>query len=107
MQLTVGAGAFRAAGVDHSFPEDIDCDLVSDLTFATDTIGYIVKNKDTGVASVLVDEVVRDGIDTPYVFDSGQAYVPLHVLFICKVAIGAVSLDDAPLWVYQIVEELE
>ena len=101
MTITVKAGFFRFNGEDLEVTEDIGFKAaVDDRNVWLDAL--LVKQKETGAVTVLVDELVSDGItfDQPYEFEGGS-YEPLLRIYSIPVVAGVTSLENVELQVFR------
>lgn len=91
MVVSVEAGSFRINGVENKLLEDEHCKITAHPEYKTGVLASLVLAD--GVARVLLDEVVKDGVDQPFnLKDSG--YTLLISLFDCIVPAGATDLND-------------
>lgn len=103
MDVTVKAGAFRVKGEDLTLTEDEIFSATANATYDTSVVGYLCKDWGDGDKIVLVvDEVLRDGIDGSSRWDSA-AYKAIHTIFTMDVPAGAVDLDGVDIRVRKIV----
>lgn len=87
-KLVVGAGAFVAGGRAYTLAHDVE--HTWDRCAVPRTVRItLVRERQSGDVTVVVDECLHDGVDQPYQFQ-GSPYEPLHVL-----AVGDVPSECA------------
>lgn len=104
MDITVKAGAFKAAGGEHELLEDV-------VFIATNRVenawldGYLVKAKDDGEIGLLIDERLSDGVtsDDAYQWEGGP-YEQIIRVFEIHVPGGSSSLETLELQVNRVLE---
>lgn len=106
MTITVEAGSFTIASVGYTLATDQNFIATADPTNDTVACGYLVKEISTGDIELMVDEVVMDGVDTPFDLDDGT-YQLLHNLFAIKVPTGVANLDTETMEATKIVPLVE
>lgn len=85
--VTVHAGTAKKGGVEYILADDATYDPPAAPTHWTTAFGYLVKHKITNAVSVMVDEVVSDGVDTEFDFSIGD-YEQLFPIFHLTVPAG-------------------
>lgn len=103
LTISVSPGTFKVFGEEHEFVSQIDHTVTVDPTNDTHVLGMIVQHKTTQAVSLLVDEVVFDGVDETYVFDGDSDYTPLLPLYKIMVPAGATTLDGLTITVDRIL----
>ena len=76
--------------------------VVPDADDPTHVSGYLVFDRDEEDVTILIDEVVGDGVDEPYDFAASQ-YDVILVLFNVTVPAAATTLEDLDLIVSHVV----
>jgi len=106
MTVTVKSGSVKVAGKDFV--------LAKDVTYTASTHaqlswlrGFIVKERTTGAVTILVDEYVVDGEDSPFEFLPTCPYDPLYALYSVKVSASTTDLANADLILYRHVPPQE
>ena len=99
MTVTTEAGSFYM-NEELNLGEDIEAVLTADTTHDTSVIGYLARNRESGVVVLAVDEVLQDGDDAGCAW---VEYEPLHPLFSLVVPAGASSLDEVRIEVWHLV----
>jgi hypothetical protein len=85
--LTVDGGTVHLSGADYTL-EQTEYVYPPNVTWDVDLTGYVVSPSE-GVATLFVDEVVRDGIDEPYVIDGEEPFEFLDTLFTANIPAGS------------------
>jgi hypothetical protein len=100
MTIRVKKGSFVTGGKSYSLSEDSEYDVTGSATHKVSINGYIVLDR-AKKPQVLIDELVHDGVDQPYLFKDGQ-FTPLHPIFsIHKMAAGTKDLSGVAVKVYR------
>lgn len=101
LDIRVAAASFKMIGEDFDFPSDIVHSVTVDGTDPTHVVGWIQKDNTSGVAELVVDEMVLDGTDEPYEAPAGKTL--LHRLFEVRAPAAATDITDEELRVSRIV----
>lgn len=83
MQISVPAYTFKVGGADFELTESWDF-TASTRPEETQVMAYLVRNIGSSDIEVLVDEIVIDGSEVPYMFGDG-AYEMLAKLWYAKI----------------------
>lgn len=100
MDITVSAGEFKLNGLDFSLEQDEVLSVVAHDTYEKTIIGYLVRDIETDNSVLLIDEVLQDGEDSPYILESNGPYDNTHRLLFFKVPPGASTLDEVDVKVF-------
>lgn len=101
--ITIKQGDFKVDGVDYSLSDD-EVFTVTDRAEKTAVLGYLVKEKASEEARVLIDEVVAGEVN--FKFD-GSPYVLLYALFAIDIPSNSADVSAATGRVWNTVESLE
>lgn len=101
--ISVAPGTFKVFGDEHQFVSQMDHAVTVDPTNETHVIGMIVQDKTTDEVTLLVDEVVLDGVDETYAFDGSSPFKALLSLYKVLVPAEATTLDGLTMTVDRIL----
>lgn len=102
MDMVVSGGEGLARGVPFSFDAPTSVPVAADATHATDVFLMMVRQDSDGEVLLLLDEIVRDGLDVPFPFlDSGMTL--LHTLAYTLVPAGATALVEGQTKLFHLV----
>lgn len=93
MNFTIEAGGAKIMGVQHSFLAH-SLAIHADADDSSHVYGWLVRAKSDGAVSVLIDEVVLDGVDEPYLFGDASLYLPVVLIFSMDLPAATTALDD-------------
>jgi len=101
--IRVAPGTFKVFGEEHQFISQMEHAVTVDPTNETDVLGMIVQDKETEEVTLLVDEVVLDGVDETYAFDPTSPFKALLPLYKVRVPAGVNTLDGLTMIVDRIL----
>jgi hypothetical protein len=85
--LIVQGGTIRLGGAEYAI-EPTEYTFTPNATYQIDLTGYVVSPSE-GVATLFVDEVLIDGLDSSYVFDGDEPFEVLDTLFTANIPAGS------------------
>jgi hypothetical protein len=103
MDILVGAGSIISSSNTYSLSEDVTHTCVADPTHITRVYGFLALNTASGLMELVVDELVINGSDTMYLFDSNP-YKKLHRLFLIDVPAGTTDITGEDVIVLHITD---
>lgn len=103
LMIIVPAGTFKVLGEEHQFISQMNHEVTVDPTNETHVLGMIVQDKATEEVTLLVDEVVLDGVDETYTFGLSSPYTLLLPLYKVLVPAGATTLEGLTMIVDRIL----
>lgn len=101
--LAVRAGSFRVSGEVYTFDEDQIYELVNDPLVRVWVTGLLVREKESGIPLLFIDEVYDDGEDSPYVFSKDSPYEVMNPIFVFEIPPHGGTLTDLEVTTFQVV----
>lgn len=103
LTVTVEAGSITYKGIQRRLVDDFEVTLSPDATHDMDVFGVLAWDTEDEELVVVVDEILRDGIDTMFDFKGSTKYDRVLAVFRTTLVPGQTTLDDGVFEIYSVV----
>lgn len=104
MSIEIPEFTFKIEGSDYTLSGGATVNVVADPSYSTQVWGYLALDlNDSNNVVLVVDEILDDGVDLPFIFDGSTDYQLLERLFEVTVPSGTTDLSGLALHRWRLI----